>query len=156
MDKRKIILTADHTGVFLKQELVSMLKTEYRDKFEVIDLGSNDEKAPDDYPDFAFALEEYFKDENTKNLGVAICGTGVGICIAANKIKNVRAGLVTEVKYAELAIQHDKCNVLVLGARTTSIDVNKEILRKFLSAEFEGGRHQRRVDKISNYEKKQN
>ncbi|MDC4183721.1 RpiB/LacA/LacB family sugar-phosphate isomerase [Mycoplasma bradburyae] len=154
MSKRKIVLVADHTGVFLKQELISMLKSEYRDEFEVIDLGSNDEKAPDDYPDFAFLLEDYFKDENTTNLGVAICGTGVGICIAANKIKNVRAGLVYEPKYAELAIQHDKCNVLVLGARTTTIDSSKEILRRFLAAEFEGGRHQRRVDKISAYEKK--
>ncbi|WP_434340797.1 RpiB/LacA/LacB family sugar-phosphate isomerase [Mycoplasmoides gallisepticum] len=155
MDKRKIIFVADHTGVFLKQELISMLKTEYHNQYEVIDLGSDDEKSADDYPDFAFMLEDYFKDESTRNIGVAICGTGVGICIAANKIKNVRAGLVTDVQYAELAIQHDNCNVLVLGARTTSIDVNKEILRKFLSAQFEGGRHQRRVDKISNYEKKQ-
>ncbi|QZX49255.1 RpiB/LacA/LacB family sugar-phosphate isomerase [Mycoplasma sp. E35C] len=153
MAKRKIILVADHTGVLLKQELIGMLKTEYHDQFEVIDLGSHDETAPDDYPDFAFMLEDYFKDENSTNIGVAICGTGVGICIAANKIKNVRAGLVFEAKDAALAIQHDKCNVLVIGARITTIDESKEILRRFLSAEFEGGRHERRVNKISEYEK---
>jgi ribose 5-phosphate isomerase B len=139
-----IAIAADHAGYDLKALLVPELKLL---GFEVLDLGTG---SPDsvDYPDFADALARALERGQAKR-GVLVCGTGLGIAIAANRYRWVRAGVCHDATTARLARQHNDANVLALGARVVGPEVAKDCLRAFLATEFEGGRHARRVAKLS-------
>ena len=138
-----VALAADHAGVGLKTVLAGEIKAL---GFQQLDLGTH---GPDsvDYPDFGDAMAEALAAGRAK-LGVVICGTGIGISIAANRHRTVRAALCHNGTAARLARQHNDANVLALGARLIGEEVAKECLRVFLSTPFEGGRHARRVAKL--------
>ncbi|CAA6603318.1 putative sugar phosphate isomerase YwlF [Rhodospirillaceae bacterium LM-1] len=143
MPRDVIALASDHGGVELKALLKEeLLKLDHG----VLDLGTD---GPDsvDYPDFAEAMAEAIRSGNAKR-GVLICGTGIGISIAANRFPFIRAALVADVTTARLARQHNDANVLVLGGRVMGPETAKDCLRIFLETPFEGGRHQRRVEKM--------
>lgn len=146
VDRPRIVIGADHTGVNEKSALVAHLTAQ---QYVVKDVGSFDADAPDDYPDFAAAVAKEVSVASTATIGILICGTGVGVCIAANKFKGVRAALVYDHKVADLAVRHDDANILCLGARTTPVKEMTLIVDAFLNAQFEGGRHSRRVNKVN-------
>lgn len=137
-------IACDHAGPELKAVLVADLKAA---GYGVLDLGTD---GPDsvDYPDFADKLAAAIKDGRVKR-GVLICGTGIGISIAANRHRHVRAALAHNTTAARLARQHNDANVLALGARLLGSEVARDCLKTFLETEFEGGRHQRRIDKMT-------
>jgi len=138
-----IAIASDHAGFELKEALKSALSELH---FTPLDLGT-DGPASVDYPDFANRLADVLA-EGKAQRGVLICGTGIGISIAANRHRHVRASLVHDVTGARLTRQHNDANVICLGARTTGVDVAKDCLRVFLGTDFEGGRHQSRVAKL--------
>lgn len=136
----RIAIGSDHGGFELKNKLVSYLREK---GISVEDFGTNSNESVD-YPKYAHLVaNEVLKDFD---LGILVCGTGIGIGIAANKVKGIRAALCYDINTATLAREHNNANILVLGGRTTSEELAKEITDVFLSTEFEGGRHQRRVD----------
>lgn len=146
----RISIAADHGGYALKQELIPYLESKGH---TVIDCGT-DSEASVDYPDFAEkGCAEYLN--GNADFAVLCCGTGVGISIAANKIKGIRCGLCPSVEIARLVKQHNNANAISLGGRTTPPELAKEILDAFMSAEFMGGRHQTRIDKITALENRQ-
>jgi ribose 5-phosphate isomerase B len=141
--KEAIAIASDHAGfdlkALLKQELAAL-------GFEPLDLGT-DSSSSVDYPDFADRLAEAVKAGKAKR-GVLICGTGIGISIAANRHRHIRAAVVHDVTSARLSRLHNNANVLCLGARLVGTDVAKDCLKVFLTTDFEGGRHQNRVAKL--------
>ena len=139
-----IYFASDHAGISLRQLLLSCVKAAGHD---VIDLGP-EETLSVDYPDFGVKLAMALKHDRAGR-GIAICGSGIGISIALNRFSWVRAALVSQPDAAELARRHNDANVLALGERLIAAETAKESVQKFLSTEFEGGRHQRRVDKLS-------
>jgi ribose 5-phosphate isomerase B len=140
---KPIALAADHGGYDLKQALKAALE---QDGLPVLDLGTNG-PASVDYPDYAQAMAKALAD-GVADRGVLICGTGIGISIAANRHAAVRAALAHDVTTARLSRQHNDANVLALGARVIGEEVAKDCLRVFLDTPFEGGRHARRVAKL--------
>ena len=136
----KIAVASDHGGFALKEEVKKHLMER---GIEVLDLGTHSEDSVD-YPIYGTACGEAVMSGNA-DLGVVVCGTGIGISIAANKVKGIRCGLCTSVEMARLAKQHNNANVLALGGRTTEMDLAMEIVDTWLDTEFEGGRHQRRT-----------
>ena len=139
-----IYFASDHAGISLRQTLLSYVTVAGHD---VIDLGPQ-ETTSVDYPDFGFKLAMALKQDHTGR-GIAICGSGIGISIALNRFSWVRAALVSQPEAAELARQHNDANVLAFGERLIAAETAIESVQKFLSTTFEGGRHQRRVDKLS-------
>ncbi len=139
----KIAIGNDHAGTSFKEELVTFL---VNNGHEVINCGTDTDSSVD-YPDFAKAVSNLVL-EKKADFGVLICGTGIGISIAANKINGIRAALCTNEICARLAREHNNANIIAFGARVTGVDLAKSCLKAFLSAEFEGGRHSRRVNKI--------
>ena len=139
-----VALAADHAGVALKDTLAEDLREAGA---EVIDLGTHGTDSVD-YPDYGAAMAQAIAEERAPT-GVLVCGTGIGISIAANRNPAVRAARCANTTDARLARQHNDANVLALGARTTGVEVAKDCLRVFLTTAFEGGRHQRRVDKLA-------
>ena len=139
-----IAIGSDHAGFALKESLVGTLT---QLGYAPIDLGTN---GPDsvDYPDFAHALAEALGADKADK-GVLICGSGIGISMAANRHPDVRAALVHDALGARMCRQHNDANVIVFGGRMIGIDVARDCLEIFLKTEFEGGRHQRRIDKIT-------
>ena len=146
----KIFLAGDHASIDLKTRLCTHLQKQDR---HCSDLGVFEEVSVD-YPDQAQILCEAVLKQNN-SLGILICGTGIGASIAANKFVNIRAALCTHVEMAKLARAHNNANVLCLGARILGEADAIDIMDAFLNAEFEGGRHQRRVDKIKQLEQAQ-
>lgn len=137
----KIAVASDHGGYQLKETVKTHLVGR---GFEVMDLGT-DSEASVDYPVYGKACGEAVA-EGKADLGVVVCGTGIGISMAANKVKGIRCGLCTSVEMARLTKQHNNANILALGGRTTETGLALEIVDTWLDTEFEGGRHQRRVD----------
>ena len=145
----RIALAADHAGFELKEKMEAYLKEE---GFEVMDLGTHSEE-PVDYPDFALAIGEALRKGRAER-GILICGSGVGACVAANKIKGIRAALCHDTYSAHQGVEHDDINVLCLGARVIGEELTKELVMAFLAARFTGEeRHRRRLDKIKAMEK---
>ena len=138
-----IYFASDHAGASLRKALLSYVQATGH---VVVDLGSQ-KAASVDYPDFAVKLAMALKQDNAAR-GIAICGSGIGISIALNRFSWVRAALVSKPEAAELARQHNDANVLAFGERLIATETAKECVWKFLKTEFEGGRHQRRVDKL--------
>jgi ribose 5-phosphate isomerase B len=139
----RIAIGADHAGFTLKGQIAVHLRAAGH---EVVDLGTHSADRVD-YPDFGAAVGRAVTD-GTAELGVCICGSGIGIAIAANKIPGVRAATVHDVTSAHLAREHNDANVVCLGERLTGADVAKEAVDAFVAARFEGGRHADRVAKI--------
>ena len=139
-----ISIGSDHAGYAYKEELKWMLAALGHD---VIDVGTESE-ASVDYPDYGTAAATLVRDGKAQ-YGVLICGSGIGISIAANKVQGIRAANCTSVEMAQLARQHNDANVVAVGQRLVSLELAKDIVTAFLSTPFEGGRHQRRVDKLN-------
>lgn len=141
----RIAIASDHAAVDLKDALHAWLIDEGH---EVADLGPDSHDSVD-YPDYGYKLAEVVA-EGTAERGIALCGSGIGISISVNRNSAVRCALVSEPLSAALAREHNDATVIAMGARLTGIDMAKACVTAFLSTEFGGGRHQRRVDKLSN------
>ena len=145
----KIAIGNDHTAVDLKNTISDYLKEL---GYEVINLGT-DSRESCDYPIYGEKVGRAVADGEA-DLGIAICGTGVGISLAANKVKGIQACVCSEPYTAKLSRMHNNSNVLAFGARVVGDELAKMIVKEWLDAEFEGGRHQRRVDMIMEIENK--
>jgi ribose 5-phosphate isomerase B len=141
----KIALGADHAGF----ELKTALAKEIADAgYEVLDVGAHTCDPLDDYPDFAHLVGQAIVSGQAER-GVVVCGSGIGACIAANKIKGIRAGICPDTYSAHQGVEHDDMNVLVLGSRVMGIEVVREVLHSYLGAKFSGEeRHVRRLNKV--------
>ena len=147
----KIVLGSDHAGFQFKKLVADYLAEA---GYETVDVGTQGEDSVD-YPDFAFTAAEMVA-SGRADRGILICGSGIGMSIAANKVKGIRAALCLSPEAADLTRRHNDANVLTLaGWQIREADVLK-IVDNFLNTEFEGGRHARRVDKITEYEERRN
>ena len=145
MTSAVIAIASDHAGFPLKSDIAAHL----RDKgYQMLDLGTDGPESVD-YPDFAFAMAQALADGRADR-GVLICGTGLGISIAANRYPWVRAALCHDVTTARLSREHNDANVIVLGGRLVGIELARECVDAFLGSEFGGDRHARRVAKLTN------
>ena len=144
---RKIAFACDHRGYLLKAPIFEVLK---KMKYEVIDCGSDSEDSVD-YPDFMIPAAEKVK-EGICERAIGVCHSGIGSAIAANKVPGVRAALVHTVEQAKLSRAHNNSNMLILASGFISQEILPELIETWLNTPFEGGRHERRVDKIQNYE----
>ena len=141
----KIGIGNDHSALELKAEIISFLKEKGH---EVVDYGTNSSESCD-YPVYGEIVARAVVEQ-----GILICGTGLGISLAANKVKGIRAAVCSEPFTAKMARVHNNCNILAFGARVVGAELAKMIVETWLDAEFEGGRHQRRVDLITAIEEK--
>ncbi len=142
----RLHLGSDHGGVALRDELARFLRDNGHDVAGISGPTAADEKA--DYPDVAGEVcRALLADEGS--FGLLVCGTGQGMAISANKVPGIRAGVVGDVFSARMIRAHNDANVICLGERVTGVELAKALLEAFVSTEFEGGRHQRRVDKIA-------
>ena len=144
----RVALGADHAGVHLKDAVRSLLESR---GIEVQDAGTTDETSVD-YPDYAARVGHSVAGGEVDR-GILVCGTGLGMAIAANKVVGVRAAPVVDLESAKLSREHNDVNVLALGARLTAPDTALQIVATFLDTPFAGGRHQRRLDKIAALER---
>lgn len=145
----KIAIAADHAGFKLKENIKKFLESlghEYKD------FGTDSEESVD-YPDFAIKAAEAVKSKKFDR-GILICGTGIGMCISANKVPGIRAALCYDTETARLSREHNNANVLTMGARIIGEEKAKEIVDVWLKTEFAGGRHERRVEKINKIDEK--
>lgn len=141
----KVVISADHGGFPIKDELAELLKSLGH---EVVDLGAHRIEPHDDYPDYARYVGQAIQHDQADR-GVLICGSGVGACVAANKMKGVRAGLCHDTYSAHQGVEHDDINVLCLGARIIGPALATELVTAFMSASFTGeDRHARRLQKV--------
>jgi ribose 5-phosphate isomerase B len=140
---KKLLLASDHAAYPLKNHLVFWLK---KQNYEVIDLGTESEESAD-YSDFGHKLG-YMMDEDDSYIGIALCGSGTGMNMTISKHKSTRSALCWNVEIAKLSRQHNDANVLVLPGRFVSQNDVEEMVRVFLDTPFEGGRHERRINKI--------
>ncbi len=142
--KLRVALGADHGGFILKNELLARLRQDY----EILDLGAHTFDQADDYPDLALVVARSVASGQVQR-GILICGSGVGACIAANKVPGIRACLCHDTYSAHQGVEHDDMNVLCLGARVIGLEMAIELVKTFLSANFSGEtRHRRRLGKI--------
>lgn len=139
----KIAVAGDHGGFLLKEQIKKYLQEK---DIEVLDLGTDSEESVD-YPEFGRACGEAVAGGKADR-GIVFCGTGIGISIAANKVKGIRCALCTDAHMAEMSRKHNDANILALGGRRTPLETAKEITDAWLNTEFEGGRHKRRVDML--------
>ena len=140
----KIAMACDHGALELKENLKAYL---LELGYEVLDLGTNTEDSVD-YPEYGRTCGEAVV-SGKADKGIVCCGTGIGISIAANKVKGVRCALCTDVHMAEMTKKHNDANIIAMGGRTTDLETAKAITKTWLDTEFEGGRHQRRIDMLN-------
>ena len=146
----KISLGADNAG----RQLKDVIKKHLEDKgYEIADYGLSEELPTADYPDYAFPASEAVA-RGECDMGILVCGTGIGMSMCANKVPGIRCAHVTDCFSAEATRQHNDANMLAMGEKVVGVGYALEIVETFLTTEFEGGRHQRRVDKITAIEKK--
>lgn len=138
-------MACDHGGFELKEAIKEYLENQ---GVEILDLGTNSTESVD-YPQYGKACGEAVASGKAER-GIVCCGTGIGISIAANKVKGIRCSLCTDTNMAELTRKHNDSNILAMGGRITDVDTAKAITQVWLDTEFEGGRHQRRVDLLDN------
>jgi ribose 5-phosphate isomerase B len=143
-----VALGADHAGFELKEALKAWLIDQ---SYQVLDYGTHSTGSVD-YPDYAAQVADAVADQKVDR-GVLVCGTGIGMTIAANKVAGVRAALCSDLYTARMSREHNDANVLTLGGRLMSAEMAVDILRMWLAADFAGGRHLRRVDKIAEIER---
>jgi RpiB/LacA/LacB family sugar-phosphate isomerase len=141
----KIVVGADHGGFLLKTDIVKVLQA---DGHEIVDVGAHTLEPSDDYPDFAQAVGQAVQHGDAER-GIIICGSGVGACVAANKLRGIRAGICHDTYSAHQGVEHDNMNVLCLGARIVGTELTRELVRAFVGAQFSGAeRHVRRLAKV--------
>ena len=140
---KRIILASDHAGFKLKEKIKFFL---LKKRKKVLDLGTNSTKSVD-YPDFAHRLSKKIK-KNEKQLGILVCGSGIGMDMTANRHKNIRAALCYNIKTARLSREHNNANVMTIGSRLTTKKVALRCVGTFIKTNFKGGRHLRRIKKI--------
>lgn len=145
---KKVYIGNDHAAVAMKNELVEYIKGL---GYEVVNVGTDTEERVD-YPVYAVKVAKAVA-QDKGSLGVLICGTGIGMSLAANKIHGIRAAAVSEVYSAKLTRMHNDSNIVCIGARVIGPETAKMIVEAFLTTEYEGGRHQKRIDMISELEK---
>lgn len=143
----KIAIGCDHVGFILKQEIIDYLTTK---NINVIDLGAKSNNRTD-YPIYAKSVAEAVLNQ-VADLGILICGTGIGISIAANKFKGIRAVVCSDPYSAKLSREHNNTNILAFGSRVVGSELAKMIVEQWLNATFESGRHQQRIDQITQIE----
>lgn len=141
--KTKIVAASDHAGYSLKQ---SLLKSFMQHDIAIYDKGCNDGTSVD-YPDYAFSVVDAIIN-NEANMGILICYTGIGMSMAANRSKKIRAALCHNKKTAELSRKHNNANIICLGSLTVNHDEAFDIIKTFITTDFEGGRHINRINKI--------
>ena len=145
----RIAVGADHGGYPLNERIISELGS---GGHEIIDFGTHDGSRPDDYPDYALAVGESLQ-EGDADIGIIVCGSGIGASVAANKLIGIRAAMCGDTYSAHQSREHDDCNVLCLGARVTGPELALDIVRAFIAARFTGEeRHRRRLEKIARIE----
>jgi ribose 5-phosphate isomerase B len=144
----KIAVGSDHGGLDLKRVVIDVLVT---DGIEVIDVGTDSADSVD-YPDYAEKVALLVVEEKA-DLGILVCGTGIGMSIAANKVKGIRAALAWDVYTARMARRHNNANILTIGGRVTGPELAREIVRTFIREPYDGGRHEARIKKISEIER---
>jgi len=148
--KLRVALGADHGGYSLKNELLARLRGQY----DILDMGAHKYDPEDDYPDFAEAVSKAVASGKAER-GLLVCGSGVGACIAANKVPSARACLCHDTYSAHQGVEHDDMNVLCLGARVIGIELATELIEAFLKARFSNEkRHRRRLKKVFAIEKR--
>ena len=138
---KKIYIASDHAGFNLKESI----KKKFSSKFEVLDLGPKHSKKSVNYPDYAHKLSKKIKKEN---IGILVCGSGMGMAMTANKHKGVRAAICWSEEIAELAREHNDANIISIPSRFLSEEKIINIVEAFIKTDFEGGRHKRRIEKI--------
>ncbi|MCP8967920.1 ribose 5-phosphate isomerase B [Ectobacillus ponti] len=144
----KVVVASDHGGINIRREITELLDEM---GIQYTDLGCNCEAGSVDYPDFAFpAAEMVARGEADK--GILICGTGIGMSIAANKVKGIRCALVHDTFSAKATREHNDSNMLAMGERVIGPGLAREVARVWLTTEFAGGRHETRIGKIKTYE----
>ena len=145
----RIAVAADHAGFPLNERVIEELS---KAGHEITDFGTHDGSIPDDYPDYARKIGQAIQ-QGKAEIGILICGSGVGAAVAANKLKGVRAALCGDTYSGHQSREHDDCNVLCLGARVTGVELALEIVRAFVAARFTGEeRHLRRLRKVAEME----
>ena len=140
---KKIFISSDHAGFNLKEQI----KKKFSKKFLFQDMGTNDSKKSVNYPDYAHKLSKKVSN-NSKNIGILVCGSGMGMSMAANKHKKIRAAVCYSVKNAKLSRLHNNANIITLGSRLTNKNTAFKCIEVFINTKFEGGRHKKRVKKI--------
>jgi ribose 5-phosphate isomerase B len=140
---KKIFISSDHAGFNLKEQI----KIKFSKKFQFQDMGTNDSKTSVNYPDYAHKLSKKVSN-NSKNIGILVCGSGMGMSMAANKHKKIRAAVCYSVKNAKLSRLHNNANIITLGSRLTNKNTAFKCIEVFVNTKFEGGRHKKRVKKI--------
>ena len=140
---KKVCIASDHAGFDLKEKIKDFLIDKY---VSIIDLGPLENKSVD-YPDYAKKLANRIKAKKS-DVGILVCGSGTGMAISANKIKNIRAAVCYNQKSTRLSRQHNNANIIALGARLTQKNLSLKLVELFLKTKFEGGRHLKRVKKI--------
>ena len=148
--KPRIVVRSDHAGFSIKEIIRKHLESA---GYTVDDQGTSSEESVD-YPDYGKAVGERVTAKQA-DVGIAVCGSGIGISIAANKVPGIRAALAHDVLTAKLALEHNNANVLALGARIVTPAAALEMVQAFLATPYAGGRHQRRLDKITSIEKEE-
>lgn len=143
----KIAIASDHAGLRLKKYLYDLLKDK---QYVCDDFGAMTEKSCD-YPHYALSVARAVS-ENQYDIGILVCGTGIGMSITANKVKGIRAALCHNADTAQFAKAHNNANIICLGSKYVGLSEAKQILNVFLSASFEGGRHERRLSQIQEIE----
>ena len=140
---KKIYISSDHAGYNLKEQIIKNFKKKYL----FFDLGTNNSKTSVNYPDYAHNLCKRVS-KNAKNIGILVCGSGMGMAMAANKHKKIRAAVCYSVKNTKLSRLHNNANIITLGSRLTKKNIALKCVDAFINTKFEGGRHKKRVNKI--------
>ena len=140
---KKLFISSDHAGYNLKEQI----KKKFKNKYTFQDLGTYNSKDSVNYPDFAHKLCKKVSN-NSKNVGILVCGSGMGMSMAANKHKKIRAAVCYSVKNAKLSRLHNNANIITLGSRLTKKNTAFKCIEIFMNTKFEGGRHNKRVKKI--------
>ena len=140
---KKIFISSDHAGYNLKEQI----KKKFKRKYFFEDLGTNDSNISVNYPDYAHKLCRKVSN-NSKNMGILVCGSGMGMSMAANKHKKIRAAVCYSVKNTKLSRLHNNANIITLGSRLTKKNIAFKCIDIFVNTKFEGGRHKKRVKKI--------
>lgn len=147
--KERIAIAADHAGYPLNERVIAELREAGH---QIIDFGTHDGSQPDDYPDYALKIGTAIQ-QGDADVGILICGSGVGAAVAVNKLRGIRGALCGDTYSAHQSREHDDCNVLCLGARVVGEELALDIVRTFVAAKFSGEeRHQRRLRKIKEME----
>jgi ribose 5-phosphate isomerase B len=140
---KTIFISSDHAGYNLKEQI----KNKFKKKYNFQDLGTNDSKISVNYPDYAHKLCKKIS-HNNKNIGILVCGSGMGMSMAANRHKKIRAAMCYSIKNTKLSRLHNNANIITLGSRLIKKNIAFKCIEVFLNTKFEGGRHKKRVRKI--------